>query len=150
MQAFRGSLYIGTGIQNGGFDWKNNIGPAAAEIVRLDTGDRASGNGRGIPSALPGFFIEIRLTRSDGDSLAPTGWSTMKDGAVFISLQPSACWLSPVEVFFVFSRQALRTKESLREKSWLFNRQPKPFRWRRRVIELGTRVELYQRPDAQR
>ena len=82
----------------------------------------------------------------------------MKDGAVFISLQPSACWLSPVEVFFVFgllSRQALRgvsfpPKKACERKSWLFNRQPKPFRWRRRVIELGTRVELYQRPDAQR
>jgi hypothetical protein len=127
-------------------------------VIFVPAGDRASGNGRGIPSALPGFFIEIRLTRSDGDSLAPTGWSTMKDGAVFISLQPSTCWLSPVEVFFVFgllSRQALRgvsfpTKKTCERKSWLFNRQPKPFRWRRRVIELGTRGELYQRPDAQR
>jgi hypothetical protein len=52
----------------------------------------------------------------------------MKDGAVFISLQPFACWPSPVEVFFVFgllSRQALRgvsfpTKESLRQKIMAF------------------------------
>jgi hypothetical protein len=97
-------------------------------VIFVPAGDRASGNGRGIPSALPGFFIEIRLTRSDGDSLAPTGWSTMKDGVVFISLQPSTCWLSPVEVFFVFgllSRQALRgvsfpTKKNLREKIMAF------------------------------
>jgi hypothetical protein len=36
MHAFRGALYIGTGIQNGGYDWRYNIGPAAAEIVRLN------------------------------------------------------------------------------------------------------------------
>ena len=35
MQAFRGSLYIGTGIQNGDFDLKNNTA-TAAEIVRLE------------------------------------------------------------------------------------------------------------------
>ena len=36
MQAFNGALYIGTGIQNGGYDWRNKIGPAAAEIIRLN------------------------------------------------------------------------------------------------------------------
>jgi hypothetical protein len=36
MQGFNGSLYIGTGIQNGGYDWRNKIGPAAAEIIRLN------------------------------------------------------------------------------------------------------------------
>ena len=36
MHAFNGALYIGTGIQNGGYDWRNKIGPAAAEIIRLN------------------------------------------------------------------------------------------------------------------
>ncbi len=33
--AFKGALYMGTGIQNGGYDHRNKIGPAAAEIIRL-------------------------------------------------------------------------------------------------------------------
>jgi hypothetical protein len=36
MCEFNGSLYVGTGIQNGGFDIANNIGPAAAEIFRVN------------------------------------------------------------------------------------------------------------------
>lgn len=35
MMPFNGALYIGTGIQNGGYDWRNNVGPAAAEMIRL-------------------------------------------------------------------------------------------------------------------
>jgi len=33
---FRGALYMGTGIQNGGHDWRNKIGPAAAEVLRIN------------------------------------------------------------------------------------------------------------------
>lgn len=32
---FRGSLYLGTAIQNGGYDKANNIGPAGAEVIRV-------------------------------------------------------------------------------------------------------------------
>jgi hypothetical protein len=40
MCAFKGCLYVGTGIQNGGFDHRNRIGPAAAEIIRIhENGD---------------------------------------------------------------------------------------------------------------
>lgn len=35
MMPFKGSLYIGTGIQGGGIDRANKIGPAAAELIRL-------------------------------------------------------------------------------------------------------------------
>jgi len=35
MHVFRDALYIGTGIQNGGNDMKNKIGPAAAELIRM-------------------------------------------------------------------------------------------------------------------
>lgn len=35
MMVFKGALYIGTGIQNGGYDHLNDIGPAGAEIIRL-------------------------------------------------------------------------------------------------------------------
>ena len=37
MCEFNGSLYVGTGIQNGGFDIANNIGPAAGEIFRINS-----------------------------------------------------------------------------------------------------------------
>jgi nucleoside-diphosphate-sugar epimerase len=35
MYPFQGALYIGTGIQNGGYDRNNGVGPAAAELIRL-------------------------------------------------------------------------------------------------------------------
>ncbi|MGZ9809209.1 hypothetical protein ACXN5S_01975 [Pseudoroseicyclus sp. H15] len=35
MIEFDGALYVGTGIQGGGIDRVNNIGPAAAEIIRV-------------------------------------------------------------------------------------------------------------------
>lgn len=36
MKEFKGSLYVGTGIQNGGYDHRFNVGPAAAEVVRIN------------------------------------------------------------------------------------------------------------------
>ena len=35
MIAFKDALYVGTGIQNGGYDHINKIGPAGAEIIRI-------------------------------------------------------------------------------------------------------------------
>lgn len=39
MCAFRGALYVGTGIQGGGADRVNRIGPAAAEVLRVNADD---------------------------------------------------------------------------------------------------------------
>ncbi len=36
MMAFKGALYIGSGIQNGGVDRQNGIGPGASELIRLN------------------------------------------------------------------------------------------------------------------
>jgi hypothetical protein len=36
MTVFEGALYLGTGIQNGGYDRANKIGPAGAEIIRVN------------------------------------------------------------------------------------------------------------------
>jgi hypothetical protein len=58
MIGFRDALYIGTGIQNGGYDWRNNIGPAAAEIIRLNadaTWDIIVGNARDGKEPLSGL-----------------------------------------------------------------------------------------------
>lgn len=66
MQAFKGALYVGTGIQGGGYDRINNIGPAAAELIRIwpdDSWDLVVGLPRDTPQGrkdplsgfLPGF-----------------------------------------------------------------------------------------------
>ena len=39
MTAFKGALYVGTGIQGGGNDRVNKVGPAAAEILRINADD---------------------------------------------------------------------------------------------------------------
>jgi len=39
MCGFRGALYVGTGIQGGGNDRVNKVGPAAAEILRINADD---------------------------------------------------------------------------------------------------------------
>jgi ubiquinone/menaquinone biosynthesis C-methylase UbiE len=38
-QPFRGCLYLGTGIQEGGYDRYNNVGPAAVELIRIHPDD---------------------------------------------------------------------------------------------------------------
>lgn len=35
MRAFKGALYVGSGIQNGGVDRQNKVGPGAAELIRI-------------------------------------------------------------------------------------------------------------------
>jgi hypothetical protein len=39
MKVFKGALYIGTAIQNGGNDLNNKIGPAGAELIRINEDD---------------------------------------------------------------------------------------------------------------
>jgi ubiquinone/menaquinone biosynthesis C-methylase UbiE len=59
---FNNSLYVGTGIQNGGYDKTYKVGPAAAEIIRVhpdDSWDLIVGRARNTPQgykvALSGF-----------------------------------------------------------------------------------------------
>jgi hypothetical protein len=35
MHPFKGALYVGSGIQGGGIDRQNNVGPAAPELIRI-------------------------------------------------------------------------------------------------------------------
>ena len=80
--AFRGSVYLGTGIQNGGFDRVNNIGPAPSEIIRVHPDDSwdlvvgeprmtrsglkapASGYGPGFDNPFAGYMW--RMAEHDG------------------------------------------------------------------------------------
>ena len=62
MCEFKGALYVGSAIQNGGYDRKLGIGPAASELIRLypdDSWELLVGDGRmtaqGLKMALSGF-----------------------------------------------------------------------------------------------
>ena len=90
MMPFRGALYIGTGIQNGGYDWRFKIGPAAAEIIRLNVDgswDIIVGNARdgkqplsGLLAGFNNFFSGYvwRMGVYDGWLYAGTmDWSTI-------------------------------------------------------------------------
>jgi ubiquinone/menaquinone biosynthesis C-methylase UbiE len=55
MLAFNGELYLTSAVQNGGYDRMNNVGPAAAELIRLrpdDSWDLLVGEPRPTPSGL--------------------------------------------------------------------------------------------------
>jgi len=39
MVGFKGAVYVGSGIQGGGFDRVNNVGPASAELIRINADD---------------------------------------------------------------------------------------------------------------
>ncbi len=92
MCVFEDALYVGSAIQNGGYDRVHGIGPAAAELVRLypdDTWDLVVGEPRGTPNGFkrplsglgPGFDNLFsgyvwRLTVHDGWLYASTfDWS---------------------------------------------------------------------------
>jgi hypothetical protein len=82
MCPFKGALYVGTGIQGGGIDKQNNIGPAASELIRVhpdkswdlivgvgrDTPDGRkdplSGRGAGFDKLFNGYFW--RMCEHDG------------------------------------------------------------------------------------
>ena len=52
MEEFNGALYVGSSIQNGGYDRTNLVGPASGEIIRIwpdDSWDLLVGSGRETP-----------------------------------------------------------------------------------------------------
>jgi SAM-dependent methyltransferase len=55
LRPFKGHLYVGSGIQTGGYDVENNIGPAAPELIRInpdDSWDLIAGEPRITPDGL--------------------------------------------------------------------------------------------------
>lgn len=66
MMPFKGALYIGSGIQGGGIDKQNKVGPAPPELVRIwpdgswdllvgDARDTPDGHKRPLSGYMPGF-----------------------------------------------------------------------------------------------
>jgi hypothetical protein len=95
MTVFKEALYLGTGIQNGGYDRTNKIGPAGAEIIRVnadDSWDLIVGETRSTPvgrkealSALqPGF----------GNLFNGYVWSMAEhDGWLYVGTMDSLIWI---------------------------------------------------------
>jgi SAM-dependent methyltransferase len=100
---FNGAMYVGTGIQNGGYDRINNVGPAPAEIIRVNedgTWDLLVGEPRvtrfgpkfptsGMRAGFDNFFSGYmwRMTAHDGALYAGT-----YDGACFLPYADPNQW----------------------------------------------------------
>lgn len=95
MLEFRGALYVGTGIQNGGHDRANGIGPAAAELLRIwpdDSWDLVVGNLRVTPDGrkapLSGFPPGF------GNLFNGYFWSLeVLEGWLYLGTMDSTIWL---------------------------------------------------------
>lgn len=95
MAVFKDALYLGTGIQNGGYDRTNNIGPAGAEVIRVNADDswdilvgeaRMTPLGRKEPLAAlqPGF----------GNLFNGYIWSMAEhDGWLYVGTMDSMSWV---------------------------------------------------------
>ena len=137
MHEFRGALYIGTGIANGGYHRTFNIGPASCELIRLwpdDSWDLCMGSSRLTPDGAkvplsgysPGFDNLFngylwRLMAHDGHLYAGTlCWASM------LPYLPINGW--PEEVLVMVRRWG---KEELNRRYGGFNlwRSPDGIRW---------------------
>ncbi|MCG6873079.1 MAG: hypothetical protein LJE84_12375 [Gammaproteobacteria bacterium] len=96
MHVFRDALYIGTGIQNGGYDLTNDIGPAGAELLRLnrdDSWDLVMGDSRDADDGshrvpLSGFSAGF------GNLFNGYVWSLQEhDGWLYLGTMDSTIWL---------------------------------------------------------
>lgn len=95
MHVFKGSLYIGTAIQNGGNDLNNKIGPAGSEVIRVNPdhswdliigGARYTDQGRKIP--LSGVAAGF------GNVFNGYFWSmTSHDGWLYVGSMNSTIWV---------------------------------------------------------
>ena len=118
MAVFNGALYMGTGIQNGGYDRTNNIGPAGAEVIRVnadDTWDLIVGESRMTPvgrkealSALqPGF----------GNMFNGYIWSMAEhDGWLYVGTMDSVIWVEWLDL----ARYPERTRKLVKDGSRYF------------------------------
>jgi hypothetical protein len=111
MAVFRDTLYLGTGIQNGGYDRTNNIGPAGAELIRVnadDSWDLIVGKTRSTPvgykealSALPAGF---------GNLCNGYIWSmAVHDDWLYIGTMDSSIWVEWLDL----QRYPKRTRKLL-------------------------------------
>jgi hypothetical protein len=96
MYEFRGALYIGSGIQNGGYDRTYKVGPGAAELIRIypdDSWDLLVGEPRDTPQ---GFRSPLSgLGPGANDEFNGYFWRMMEfDGWLYLGTYNWSC-LSP-------------------------------------------------------
>jgi hypothetical protein len=95
MVVFDNALYLGTGIQNGGYDRANSIGPAGAELIRVhpdDSWDLLVGESRSTPfgkkEALGTFQAGF------GNQFNGYIWSMgVHDGWLYVGTMDSIIWV---------------------------------------------------------
>jgi len=115
MCPFKGALYACTGIQDGGYDRKNNIGPAAGEVIRIypdDTWDLVVGKARLTPHGLkiptsglaPGLnnffngYLWQMCEYEDHLYLSSMDWS------VYLQYAPTESWPPILKNFLIASQ----------------------------------------------
>ena len=109
MTVFKGALYLGTGIQNGGYDLANKIGPAGAELIRVhadDSWDLIVGESRSTPigrkEALAG------LQPGFGNLFNGYFWAIAEhDGWLYLGTMDSVIWVEWLD----FNRYPERTRK---------------------------------------
>jgi hypothetical protein len=95
MKVFKGAMYVGTAIQNGGHDLNNKIGPAGSELIRIHPDDswdliigstRDTADGRKIPlSGLASGF---------GNVFNGYFWAMEEhDGWLYLGTMDSTLWV---------------------------------------------------------
>lgn len=95
MTAFNGALYLGTGIQNGGYDRANKIGPAGAEVIRVnadDSWDLIVGEPRSTPAGRKEALSGIQS--GFGNLFNGYVWCmTEHDGWLYVGTMDSVIWV---------------------------------------------------------
>jgi hypothetical protein len=95
MKVFKGALYIGTAIQNGGHDLNNKIGPAGSELIRIhpdDSWDLIIGSTRDTPD---GRKIPLSgIASGFGNVFNGYFWAMEEhDGWLYLGTMDSTIWV---------------------------------------------------------
>lgn len=94
-KVFKGALYAGTGIQNGGNDLNNKIGPAGSELIRIhpdDSWDLIIGTARNTPEGHK--YPLSGLSAGFGNVFNGYFWSMQEhDGWLYLGTMDSTIWV---------------------------------------------------------
>lgn len=95
MKVFKGALYVGTAIQNGGHDLNNKIGPAGSELIRIhpdDSWDLIIGSTRDTPD---GRKVPLSgIASGFGNVFNGYFWAMEEhDGWLYLGTMDSTLWV---------------------------------------------------------
>jgi len=100
MRVFKGALYVGSAIQNGGNDLNNKIGPAGSELIRVypdDSWDLIIGNARDTPA---GKKIPLSgIPPGFGNVFNGYFWAMEEhDGWLYLGTMDSTIWVRFLQI----------------------------------------------------